>query len=201
MRRDRESFWHRHQKGDGEYWPSPTLPHPPSSLGNPDFLSPCLRIDFLIQWHPTPILLPGKSHGRRSLVGCSPWGREESDMTERLHFHFSLSCIGEGSGNPLLCSCLENPRDGGASWAAVYGVAQSQTRLKWLSSSSSSMLPRERGVVFIHNHFLLLRGMIPKFLRQHSLLTLILRASDPGAPSNSWRRLWHSQEPGQPFAS
>ena len=90
------------------------------------------------QWHPTPVLLPGKSHGRRSLVGCSPWGRKESDTTERLHFHFSLSCIGEGNGNPLQYSCLENPRDGGAWWAAVYGVAQSQTRLKQLSSSSSS---------------------------------------------------------------
>ena len=86
------------------------------------------------QWHPTPVLLPGKSHGRRSLVGCSPWGREESDMTERLHFHFSVSCIGEGNGNPLHCSCLENPRDGGAWWAAVYGVAQSWTQLKWLRS-------------------------------------------------------------------
>ena len=73
------------------------------------------------------VLLPGKSHGRRSLVGCSPGGREESDTTERLHFHFSLSCIGEGNGNPLQCSCLENPRDGGAWWAAVYGVAQSRT--------------------------------------------------------------------------
>ena len=57
-------------------------------------------------------------------------------MTEQLHFHFSLSCIGEGNGNPLQCSCLENPRDGGAWWAAVYGVAQSRTRLKRLSSSS-----------------------------------------------------------------
>ena len=57
-------------------------------------------------------------------------------MIEWLHFHFSLSCIGEGNGNPLQCSCLENPRDGGAWWAAVYGVAQGQTRLKWLSSSS-----------------------------------------------------------------
>ena len=66
------------------------------------------------QWHPTPVLLPGKSHGRRSLVGCSPWGCWESDMTERLHFHFSLSCIGEGNGNPLQCSCLENPRHRGA---------------------------------------------------------------------------------------
>ena len=85
----------------------------------------------------TPVLLPGKSHGRRSLVGCSPWGRYESDTTERLHFHSSLSCIGEGNGNPLQNSRLENPRDGGAWWAAFYGVAQSRTRLKWLSSSSS----------------------------------------------------------------
>ena len=66
------------------------------------------------QWHPTPVLLPGKSHEWRSLVGCSPWGHEESDMTEGLHFHFSLSCIEEGNGNPLQCSCLENPRDSGA---------------------------------------------------------------------------------------
>ena len=57
-------------------------------------------------------------------------------MTERLHVHFSFSCIGEGNGNPLQCSCLENPRDGGAWWTAIYGVAQSQTRLKRLSSSS-----------------------------------------------------------------
>ena len=63
-------------------------------------------------------------------------GSRGSDTTERLHFHFSLPCIGEGNGNPLQCSCLENPRDGGAWWAAVYGVAQSQTRLKQLSSSS-----------------------------------------------------------------
>ena len=68
------------------------------------------------------------------LVGCRLWGRTESDRTERLHFHFSLSCIGEGNGNPLQCSCLENPRDCGASWAAVYGVAQSRTRLTGLSS-------------------------------------------------------------------
>ena len=80
--------------------------------------------------------LAWKIPGRRSLVGCSPWGRWVSDMTERLHFHFSLLCIGEGNGNPLQCSCLENPRDRGAWWAAVYGVAQSRTQLKWLSSSS-----------------------------------------------------------------
>ena len=87
------------------------------------------------QWHPTPVLLSGESQEGRSLVGCSPWGREESDTTERLHFHFSLSCIREGNGNPLQCSCLENPRDGGAWWAAVYGVAQSRTQLKGLSRS------------------------------------------------------------------
>ena len=91
------------------------------------------------QWHPTPVLLPGESHGRRSLAGCSPRGCKESDKTEQLHFHFLLSCIGEGYGNPVQCSCLENPWDGGAWWAAVYGVAQSRTRLKRLSSSSSRM--------------------------------------------------------------
>ena len=82
---------------------------------------------------PTPVLLPGKPHGRRSLV------LEESDTTERLHFHFSFSCIGEENGNPLQCSCLENPRDGGACWATIYGVAQSQTRLKRLSSSRTEV--------------------------------------------------------------
>ena len=90
------------------------------------------------QWQPTPVLLPGKSHGWRSLVGCSPWGRDELDTTEWLHFHFSLSCIGEGNGNPLQYSYLENPMDGGPWWAAIYGVAQSRTRLKRLSSLSRS---------------------------------------------------------------
>ena len=102
-------------------------------------MSSQLRLIFLIpysikqrrQWHPTPVLLSGTSHGRRSLVGCSSWGREESDMTEWLHFHFSLLCTGERNGNPLQCSRLENPRD---------GVAQSRTRLKWLSSSSSNSI-------------------------------------------------------------
>ena len=65
------------------------------------------------QWHPTPVLLPGKSHGWRSLVGYSPWSHEDSDTTEWLHFHFSLSCVGEGNGNPLQYSCLENPSDRG----------------------------------------------------------------------------------------
>ena len=86
----------------------------------------------------TPLVLfPGKFHGRRSLAGYSPWGREESDMTEQLPFHFSLSCIGEGNGNTLQCSCLENLRDGGIWWASVYGVAHNRTWLTWLSSSSS----------------------------------------------------------------
>ena len=89
------------------------------------------------QWQPTPVLLPGKSHGWRSLVGCSPWDHKESDTTEWLHFHFSLSYLEEGNGNPLQCSCLENPRDGGAWWAAISGVAQSQTQLKRLSSKES----------------------------------------------------------------
>ena len=92
------------------------------------------------QWNPTPVLLPGKSHGRRSLVGYSLWGRDKSDTTGWFHFHFSLSCTGEGNGNPLQCSCLENPRDRGAWWAAVYGVAQSWTRLKRLSSSSRQLI-------------------------------------------------------------
>ena len=90
---------------------------------------------YYIILQPTPVLLPGKSHRQRSLVGCSPWGWEESDTTEQLHFHFSLSCVGERNGNPLQCSCLESFRDGGAWWAAVCGVAQSRTQLKQLSSS------------------------------------------------------------------
>ena len=103
------------------------------------------------QWHPTLVLLPGKSHGWRSLMRCSPWGRSESDTTEQLHFHFSLSCIGEGNGNPLQCSCLENPRGGGAWCAAVYRVARSRTWLKWLSSSS----PLFQDCIFHTWHFFL----------------------------------------------
>ena len=104
------------------------------------YLHMCVHSSQRRQWHPTLVLLPGKSHGWRGLVGCSSWGHQESDTTERLHFHFSLSCIGEGNGNPLQCSCLENPRDRAAWWAAVYGVAQSRTRPKRLSSSSSSTM-------------------------------------------------------------
>ena len=87
------------------------------------------------QWHPTPVLLPGKSHGQRSLVGCS-MGSRRVGHNWATSLSFSLSCIGEGNGNPLQCSCLENPREGRAWWAAIYGVTQSRTQLKQLSSSN-----------------------------------------------------------------
>ena len=102
------------------------------------------------QWQLTPGFLPGESHQWRSLVGCSPLGLWESDMTKRLHLHFSLSCIGEGNGTPLQCSCLENPRDGGAFWAAIYGVAQSWTWLKRLSRSRSSRTGRSNRILGKH---------------------------------------------------
>ena len=108
------------------------------------------NISWRRQWHPTPVFWPGKSHGQRSLVGCLPWGCKESDTTKWLHFHFSLSCIAEGNGNPLQCSCLENPRDRGAWWAAVYGDAQSRTRLKQLSSSSSSNISYSSPLNFLY---------------------------------------------------
>ena len=82
-------------------------------------------------------------------MDCSPWGCWESDTTERFHFHFSLSCIGEGNGNPYLCSCLENP--GGAWRAAVYGVSQSRKWLKWLSSSRAELARRR---THTHTHSL-----------------------------------------------
>ena len=97
------------------------------------------------RWHPTPVLLPGKSHGWRSLVVYSPWGREESDTTERFDFHFSLSCIEEGNGNPLQHSCLENPRDRGAWWAAVHGVTTSRTRLSNFTHFSLSCIGEGNG--------------------------------------------------------
>ena len=104
------------------------------------------KIPWRRAWKPTAVFLPGGSHGQRSLVGCSPWGRGGSDTTKRVHFHFSLSCTGEGNGNPLQCSCLENPRDGGAWWASVYGVTQSRTRLKRLSSSMVTVLISPGGI-------------------------------------------------------
>ena len=127
------------------------------------------------KWQPTPVFLPGKPHGRRSLVGCSPSGREKSDKTEQLPFHFSLSCIGEGNGNPLQCSCLESPRDGGAWWAAVYGIAQSRTWLKQLSNSSSSSK----------------MVWLPKWLSgKESTCQCRRHRSDPWARKILWRRKW-----------
>ena len=82
------------------------------------------------QWHSTPVLLPGKPHGWRSLVRLQSMGSLRVRQSEQLHFHFLLSCIGKGNGNPLQYSCLENPRDGRAWWPDIYGVAQSRTRLK-----------------------------------------------------------------------
>ena len=120
--------------------PTPNLSFPPNSPNSKLLFALYCFLFWRRQWHPTPVLLPGKFHGWRSLEGCSPWGCWGSDMTERLHFHFSFSCIEEGNGNPLQCSCLENPRDRGAWWAAVYGVVQSWTQLKRLSSSSSSSI-------------------------------------------------------------
>ena len=116
--------------------------------------------------------------GQRSLVGCSPWGREESDTTERLHFHFSLSYIGERNGNPLQCSCLENPRDGGAWWAAIYGVTQSRTRLRWLSRSRSILI-RTLSSVQNYPHWagenrLACKDLITKFIQATSSRLRIL---------------------------
>ena len=122
------------------------------------------------QWQPAPVLLPGKSRGWRSLVGCSPWGGEELDTTERRHFHFS--CIGEGNGNPLQCSFLENPRDGGAWWAAIYGVTQSRTQLKRLSCSNSSSRDWYSG------------KELPSQCNRHE--------SDPCIRKIPWRRKWQT---------
>ena len=80
-----------------------------------------------------------------SMDGGAWWAAVHGVATEQLHLHFSLSCIGEGNGNPLQCSCLENPGDGGAWWAAISGVAQSRTRLKQLSSSSSTQTAQDKG--------------------------------------------------------
>ena len=121
------------------------------------------------QWHPTPVLLPGKSRGRRSLVGCSPWGRKESDTTEQLHFHFLLSCIGERKGNPLQCSCLENPRDGGAWWAAIYGVTQSWIQLKQLSSSSSQQYMAQETEQFLKKKHSMKTGILEKIIENKCL--------------------------------
>ena len=107
---------------------SPFLYLVPKAREQNTFLSRTFSLENICQFQ--GIVSPSKvtlSHGRRGLVDYSPWSREELDTTEQLHFHFSLSCIGEGNGNPLQCPCLGNPRDAGVWWAAIYGVAQSRT--------------------------------------------------------------------------
>ena len=139
-----------YRKSRMNFWANPiecVLIFPPVLVLYLIFLLISFRGVIKIYNHPIPVLLPGKSHGRRSLVGYSPWGREESDTTEWVHFHFSLSCIGEGNGNPLQRSCLENPRDGGAWWAPIYGVTQSRTRLKRLSSSTAAVGKKKKNSV------------------------------------------------------
>ena len=115
------------------------------------------------------------------LQSMGSWGCWELDRTERLHFCFSLSCIGEGNGNPLQCSCLENPRDGGAWWAAVYGVTQSWTRLKWLSSNSEecSYMP---GNVWREDSSVLSLMSLFSLFKQNSMLL-------PGTEVIVWGRL------------
>ena len=125
------------------------------------------------QWHPTPALLPGKSHGWRSLVGCSPWGREESDTTERLHFHLSLSCIGEGNGNPLQCSCLENPRDGGAWWLPSMG--SHRVGHDWSDLAAAAAVSSIHSIVQINNHATIFKVSFP----QTPLASLVSRSSKP----------------------
>ena len=99
-------------------------------------------------------------------------------MTERLHFHFSLSCMGEGNGNPLQCSCLENPRDGGAWWAAIYGVAQSRTQLKRLKEDSNSVFKSKTyGKYFLSVLLLLL--LLSRFRRVQLCATLETAAHQP----------------------
>ena len=104
-----------------------TAPSQPGMSTVPRLRNPTLGFVLRRQWHPTPVLLPRKSHGQRSLVGCSPWSHEELDRTEQLHFHFSLSSTGEGNGNPLQYACLENPRDGSLVGRCLWGRTKSDT--------------------------------------------------------------------------
>ena len=123
---------------DSQWQPTPVfLPRESQGPGS-DLAAAAAADSSLGEGSGTPLQYSCLENSMDGGAPCSPRGREESDTTERLHFHFSLSFVGEGNGNPLQCSCLENPRDGGAWWAAVYGVAQSRARLKRLSSSSSS---------------------------------------------------------------
>ena len=133
------------------------------------------------KWQPTPVFLPGGSQGQGSLVGCRLWGCTESDTTEQLLFQFSLSCIGEGNGNPRQCSCRENPRNGEAWWAVVYGVSQSWKRLNRLSSSSISPSNEHPGLISFKIDdlgFLAVQGTLKSLLQHHSPKASILWHSD-----------------------
>ena len=112
-------------------------------------------------------------------------------MTERLPFHFSLSCIREGNGNPLQCSCLENPRDGGAWWASVYGVAQSWTRLKPLSSSSSKLSDFPRGSMVKR-----LPTMQETWVQPLGLVDLLEKDMATHSSFLAWKIPW-TEEPGR----
>ena len=134
----------------------------------------CLCVCVCVVVFPQINCLLNSYWGQRSLEGCSPWGRWGPDTTERLHFHFSLSCVGEGNGNPLQCSCLENPRDEGAWWAAVYGVTQSRTQLKWLSSSMKTKSCYQISDFYLDQDFLCLTGRnIPGHIRRDKLECLL----------------------------
>ena len=165
------------------YWrkkKNPTTSHFHSTL------KPMLKISRRRQWQPTPVLLPEKSHGRSSLVGCSPWGRYESDRTERLHFHFSLSHIGEGNGNPLQCSCLENPRDGEV-WLAV-SMGSHRVRQDWsdlaaaaaIISTRLSHLPDNPSGFLSQLPFLFFKNTFENF--HHTTFLNIIRK----VPQKSW---------------
>ena len=115
-------------------------------------------------------------------------------MTERLHFYFSLSCIGEGNGNPLQCSCLENPRDGRAWWAAIYGVAQSQTRLKWLSSSSRDYLDQSPQFSEKEMKPRKVKLLVPVHIA-NLVAELVAELWSPALPRKQWRTIAHQWHP------
>ena len=165
------------------------------------------------QWHPTPVLLPGKSCWWQSLVGCSPWGYEESDWVTSLSISLSLSFIGEGNGNPPQSCCLENPRDGGAWWAAIYGVAQSQTLLKWLSSSSSSSSSSNTclgkmaskyhtWVTYFSEKFVMLTVHVLTYKIDSFFCLPADKPTSPlrGAYSQCWNFFWESQSKGPGYS-
>ena len=144
--------------------------------------------DWRRQWHPTPVLLPGKSHGWRGLVGCGPWGLKESDTTEQLRFHFSFLCIGEGNGNPLQYSCLENPVDKGSQWAVVHRVTKSRTRLNDLACMHASRrVPLKEGWVSVCGCGSLLSGSLKSYFEGKIRKIYLWKMRLHNSP---WFRLW-----------